>query len=177
MKQDFAPGRISDPAAAPLQDAWQPFAGIAGLHLEALPRDVEIATVTVREARALGGLFTTCRRTRRHVETSLANPFSRPMSVEEVADALGLFTPDHRRVFERYLRQFIRQDAPVRLDVPAYDLGRGRHLLLDGEHRVTALYMADVPCDVRLAVLRGPVDRRIFPDLRYWDGGLLRLRP
>lgn len=177
MKQDFARGRLADKAAntVPGND-WQAFAGIAGLRLEALPAEgTRIETVTVNRARALGDLFTPCRRTRRRVETGLTNPFSRPMSVEEVADALGLFAPDHRRVFERYLRQFSHADTPVRLDVPAYDLGRGRLLLLDGEHRVTALFMADVPCQVRLAVLHGPIDRLIFPDLRYWDGGFLRM--
>jgi hypothetical protein len=56
----------------------------------------------------------------------------------------------------------------VQLLLPAYDVERG-YLLLDGAHRSIATLRAGVEYDVQLAVIHGPIDRRVLRDLAVFE--------
>jgi hypothetical protein len=100
-------------------------------------------------------------------------PWVSPMTVRDVRQRLGEFTPANRDAFLAYASQFSTQ-GNVELTLPAYGLGSNGYLLLDGNHRATAIAMCDIPFEMSLAILDGPVDRRILRDLKFWDGGVRR---
>jgi hypothetical protein len=145
------------------------------LHLDRIPAALgSVSAVRTRDRQDLGSLFTAYRATGRKVEASMNNPWARPMRIAELASRLDQFDPLNRKAFEHYRDTFAAATAPIRLEAPAYDLGRDGYLLLDGNHRIAALFMADIPFELTLVVLHAPVDRKILVDLRYWDGGLRR---
>lgn len=59
------------------------------------------------------------------------------------------------------------EHAPV---FPAFALTGTRYLILDGNHRLTALVMhaRGAPVELTLAAIQGPVDESFIPDLRHW---------
>ena len=145
------------------------------LHLERLsPDEAYITSVRITDRDMLGSLLSAYRHTRRHVETRLSNPFSRPMTVADIADRLDAFTPANRAAFLAYVDEIVQTAAEPEWELPAYSLGNGRLFLLDGNHRAVATYLSGVPVNLKLLVLHAPVDRRILVALKYWDGGLRR---
>ncbi|WP_031517020.1 hypothetical protein [Streptomyces sp. NRRL F-5123] len=96
-------------------------------------------------------------------------PGSRPLRVEESERALSCWPEDRRRAVVALARSFAAGTGPLDLTVPAYRVGEGRHVLLDGNHRAVAAHL--VPGrDLRLTLwaLTGPVREDILPDLRHY---------
>ena len=70
--------------------------------------------------------------------------------------------------------RFLQNGLPEEVVIPAYSLGGEDLLLLDGNHRATALALTGGRFVLRVRVLEAPVDRRYLFDLRHWDGGAQR---
>jgi hypothetical protein len=94
---------------------------------------------------------------------------ARPVSLAEFPQIERRLRPERREKIAQ-LRRDMRKSKGVQLLVPAYDLGDGRHLLLDACHRVAALADAPVPLAAVILVLHGPLDVRVLPDLSHWVG-------
>jgi hypothetical protein len=80
----------------------------------------------------------------------------------------GLTEEQRRRVgrFEHVLAA-----VPPRLCLPTLDLGEGRRLVLDGNHRLVALLRlvaAGSAAVVREFRVSAPLDPDLLPDLRHW---------
>lgn len=145
------------------------------LHYERIaPGTATVGVQEITDRAALGDVFTAYRATQRQVEVSMKNPFARPMRIGDIAARLGEFPVANRQAFIAYRDRFAQEAGPITVDAPAYDLGAGRLLLLDGNHRATALFMDEVPFVLRLHVLSAPISRRVLIDLKYWDGGWRR---
>lgn len=91
----------------------------------------------------------------------------RPVAVAEFPEIEGRLRPERQEKITQ-LRRDIRTSNGAQLLVPAYDLGNGRHLLLDACHRVAALADAPVPLAAVIFLLHGPLDARVLPDLTHW---------
>jgi hypothetical protein len=93
---------------------------------------------------------------------------ARPLSVREAADP-GIAWPGERAhrlaAFEQH---FATADEPIQLLLPAYAVGKGRTLLLDGTHRAVAAYRTGAPVALFIFTLRGPLDPAVLPDLRHY---------
>lgn len=146
------------------------------LHRDRIPAAMaHYELVIIEDHRALDELFTCYRGTPTQVECSMKNPFAFPMRVSEVRERLDEFEPANKSAFERYVAAFSDPGhEPIEMVLPAYGLGKHGYLLLDGNHRATAAAIAHRPFRLTLAVLAGPIDRRILRDLKFWDGGLRR---
>ena len=166
-----------EPGAAMTTRAFaERFPGIQlRLHYERIPAgQASVEWREIRDRVALGGLFTAYRATGKQVEVRMANPWARPMRISDIAARLGEFPVGNRGAFQAYRDRFTQADQPISVEAPAFDLGVHGLLLLDGNHRTTALFMAGRPFVLRLAVLRAPISRRVLIDLKYWDGGWRR---
>lgn len=75
--------------------------------------------------------------------------------------------PKKRAVIEDLAEVFRDATAPIALALPAYALPRKRAVLLDGCHRLSGVALADVPFDLTLFRVRGPVDPDCLPDLKH----------
>lgn len=133
-----------------------------------------VSSMIINDRHKLGQLMSAYRQTPFGVETRLENPLSKPMSVAEVAAKLDEFQPDNRSAFRNYLDHIVASKGQPRWVLPAYDLHSSGLLLLDGNHRAVATYLARRRFVVELRVLHGPLDRRILAPLKYWDGGVRR---
>lgn len=78
-------------------------------------------------------------------------------------DALGA---KRRAVIEDLADVFRDSAAPPTLTLPAYALRRHRAVLLDARHRLASVALADVPIDLTLFRVHGPLDADCMPDLR-----------
>lgn len=96
-------------------------------------------------------------------QTSFYTLWARPISIPEVHDLLP-----HKRSVIADLMQSIARSGSIEIDVPAYDIGKARRLVLDRNHTLSALHRSAVPFTVRLHVIEGPIDQAILPDLRHW---------
>lgn len=80
--------------------------------------------------------------------------------VPGVVDRLG-----RRADFIREQEAHYRAVGVMRNELPGYSLRAGA-ILMDGVHRSTAALMADVPIELDLYVVRGPLDPDCLADLR-----------
>jgi len=93
----------------------------------------------------------------------LLDDAARRVTVREVpgvVDRLG-----QRADFIRAQAEEYRAAGVMRDELPGYSLGVGA-ILMDGVHRSTAALMAEVPIELDLYVVRGPLDPDCLADLR-----------
>ncbi|MGW4561550.1 hypothetical protein ACWEN3_03775 [Streptomyces sp. NPDC004561] len=100
-------------------------------------------------------------------------PGSRPLRVATAERSLPTWPEDRRRAVASLKRSFAAGRGPLALTLPAYRVGEGRHVLLDGNHRAVAAHLT-AGRDVRLTLwsLSGPVCEGILPDLRHYAAPL-----
>lgn len=104
-------------------------------------------------------------------EVDFRSPRGRPVLLPTVADRLDQLAPRRREAVIKFSAQFRKQNTPVQLVVPAYALGKGRYLLLDGNHRLAGLLHAGVAFRAMFLTIHGPIDPECLPDLAHWRDG------
>jgi hypothetical protein len=86
-----------------------------------------------------------------------------PVTVDQAATS-GF---QHMRMAEGKISEYTRA-GKFNWTLPAYDVARG-YLLLDGVHRSIAAQRARVEYEIQLAVIHGPIDRRVLADLIVFE--------
>lgn len=84
------------------------------------------------------------------------------LSIGEVAASTG---PAH----PWFKPSSIRHDPPRTGWYPAYNVGAGRRLLLDGNHRCISLVRSGIAYSIDLIVINAPVRGVILPDLAVFE--------
>jgi hypothetical protein len=96
------------------------------------------------------------------VESDYPKHGDQPLSVGEVAASIA---PAHP-----WLKAHsIRKDPPSTGCYPAYDIGGGRRLLLDGNHRCISIVRSGIDFKIDLIVINGPVRGDISPALAPFE--------
>lgn len=90
---------------------------------------------------------------------------TRSLPIAEVAARMAHFPQPGRDHILDLVRQY-RDEGRAHAQVPAYRLADGTVLLLDGNHRSTALALAQVPFELDLFVIMGPPDH-VFRGMRF----------
>ncbi len=93
---------------------------------------------------------------------------ARPTLLSEVPSRLNRFRRERREAILAFSEQFRRQHGPTQLVVPAYSLGGGRYLVLDGNHRISGLVDAGSHFRAMFLAAHGPIVPDALPDLRHW---------
>jgi hypothetical protein len=106
-------------------------------------------------------------------EVPYGHPDAAPIRHTELATGLAVLDPDRRsRVVALREQYAARVDGrEIAVTLATYDLGGGRCLVLDGNHRLTALVQLIVQgCPVRVTDFRltAPLDPALLPDLRHF---------
>ncbi|MEV7030161.1 hypothetical protein AB0N99_08020 [Streptomyces sp. NPDC093272] len=129
---------------------------------------VQVATFVGDEAKQrLAALFTVWYADPTGADSSWKGPGSRPLRVGEVDRTLHSWPDSRRRTVTALTQAFSASPEPVSLNVPAYQVGGGRHVLLDGNHRAVAVHQAAVGVHLTVCSLVAPVRESILPDLRH----------
>jgi hypothetical protein len=152
----------------------QEFPGILlRLHSSRIPPDqARVSTRELRTPAEVSRLFSVFRATRWRMFVGSGVPWASPLRIGELVARLDEVTmPEHARFLPD---RFLQDGLPPEVVVPAYSLGGEDLLLLDGNHRATALALTGGPFVLKVRVLEAPVDRRYLFDLRHWDGGSRR---
>lgn len=145
------------------------------LHADRIrPDEQTSAIVKITDARTVSRLYTAFRATPRQAGVSLGRPCADPMTVADFARRITEFDERTQSAVASLTEHFRSIDHVITLRVPAYALGRGSFLILDGNHRTTALFLSGRRFVLELDSLFAPVDRRYLIDLKYFDGGLRR---
>ena len=63
---------------------------------------------------------------------------------------------------------FTMQTKPIEFRVPAYSMPDSRYVVLDGNHRLSALALLDVRFCVTICAIEGPMEPRLLWNLAYW---------
>lgn len=95
---------------------------------------------------------------------------ARPLRVAEAGRTEPSWPAERARRIAGFERAFREAPEPARLVLPAFALGQGALLLLDGNHRAVAAHRAGVPVRLLVYALRGPLREEILPDLRHHVG-------
>lgn len=90
---------------------------------------------------------------------------TRSLPVAEVAARIAQFPQPGQDHILALVQQY-RQAGVADVDAPAYRLADGTFLILDGNHRSTALALAGVPFRLNLYVVMGPADH-VFRGMRF----------
>jgi hypothetical protein len=95
---------------------------------------------------------------------------ARPLTIAEAARSHGSLTQERRARLDRIASELRCTEEPRDVLVATYGLGGRAQLVLDGNHRLTAL--KDVGGAIRVVglCLMGPVTAAVLPDLARWEG-------
>ena len=92
---------------------------------------------------------------------------ARPICYAQIPEIVASLKDSRQKKIETFVDQFHIQSL-IELSIPSYDLGGTRQLVLDGNHRLSALFLTDVPFIVTFYSVQGPIDPGCLPDLKYW---------
>ena len=102
-------------------------------------------------------------------EVSYSSPDAKPVSLSQVQNVLPFLNKKRSHLITQLSNSFEISRQPVQLVVPAYDLGKQRFLLLDGNHRIAALMMCNAKFRLMIFKVYGSMDSNILPDLEFWS--------
>lgn len=102
-------------------------------------------------------------------EVHYDQPHAEPLRLVDVARQLSSLNGGRRRLIETIADDLKRHSDPLHLDLPVYSLGEAGLLVLDRNHRLSALLLADRPFRLITFRIRGPIDPRVLPDLIHWS--------
>jgi len=113
--------------------------------------------------------FAPTRQTSIYNGVGYAESDAKPLRVSEASAALLHLPSSRQRIVEKYEDEFKTLSGHISISVPAYAVGHGRHLLLDGNHRVVAVAHIGKPFEIKLVTIEGPIQRRYLLDLLHWE--------
>jgi hypothetical protein len=98
-----------------------------------------------------------------------ATPADAPLQVCTVPTRFATLPDLQRQVIQHYAQQIQQATGPIVFRIPAYTLPRGRFLVLDGNHRLSARTLFPQPFSLAVCSVDGPIDGTALMDLRYWQ--------
>ncbi|MGY6655311.1 hypothetical protein ACXIZN_24420 [Amycolatopsis sp. TRM77291] len=121
-----------------------------------------------RSRKELGELCTVWYTDESGRDTDYAHQGARPLRVSEVAITEASWPRARASMITTLRQEFGRASRPVQLALPGYRAG-DEVVLLDGNHRAAAAYLADADTRLLLYILCGPTDSGMLPDLRHYS--------
>ncbi|WRH66460.1 MAG: hypothetical protein RSE13_23285 [Planktothrix sp. GU0601_MAG3] len=98
---------------------------------------------------------------------SVAN--ASPLTLADIPKAINLLHSSRRDKIQELLNGFINTtQQPIQLVIATYALPNGEHLIMDGNHRSSALILAGVKAKLMVFEICGPIDQELIPDLCHW---------
>jgi len=98
---------------------------------------------------------------------SVAN--ANPLTLADIPKAISHLKSNRRDKIQELLNRFINTtQQPIQLVIATYALPNGKHLIMDGNHRSSALILAGVKAKLMVFEICGPIDEELIPDLCHW---------
>src|SRR4028118_175427 len=92
-----------------------------------------------------------------------------PLTLADIPKAISRLNSRRRDKIQELLSGFINTTPePVQVVIATYALPDGKHLIMDGNHRSSALILAGVKTRLMVFEMLGPLDKELLPDLCHW---------
>jgi hypothetical protein len=92
-----------------------------------------------------------------------------PLTLADIPKAISRLDSSRRDKIQELLSGFINTNQqPVQVVIATYALPNGKHLIMDGNHRSSALILAGVKARLMVFEIFGPIDKELIPDLCHW---------
>jgi hypothetical protein len=90
-----------------------------------------------------------------------------PVVLDQIPEVICTLNRNRQKSIGEYAQHFSGKPL-VELAAPSFDLGNGRQLILDGNHRLSALFITKTPFVVTFYSVQGPKEPNCLPDLIHW---------
>lgn len=138
-----------------------------GIDWDKVPTDAPIDLIATAERRVIGKWFTPWCIDKQGNACGYRSAGATPLTVS--AAYRHRLDRHRKRQIAKTRRQVKRMAEPRDIIVCLYDLGYGRQLVLDGNHRLQAIWPLEGSFRVVGVSIAGPIDHAIVPDLRHWE--------
>ncbi|CBN55437.1 MULTISPECIES: hypothetical protein [Kamptonema] len=92
-----------------------------------------------------------------------------PLTLADIPKAINRLNSKRRDQIQELLSGFINTTKqPVQIVIATYALPDGKHLIIDGNHRSSALIIAGVKARLMVFEVLGNLDKELLPDLCHW---------
>lgn len=89
------------------------------------------------------------------------------MQVKDIANHIHILEFTRVEKILSLVRTFSNEISPIQITIPAYYVD-GKVIVLDGNHRLSALTLSDVEFRVMAYLVKGPLDSSALADLEAW---------
>jgi len=102
-------------------------------------------------------------------EVSYLAANANPLTLADIPKAISRLNSRRRGQIQELLSGFRNTTPqPVQVVIATYALPDGKHLIMDGNHRSSALILAGVKARLMVFEMLGPLDKELLPDLCHW---------
>lgn len=102
-------------------------------------------------------------------EVNYLVPNATPLTLADIPKAINRFNSMRQNRIQTLLNEFLNtSQEPAQVIIATYALPNGKHLIMDGNHRSSALILAGVKAKLMVFEMFGPIDTELLPDLSYW---------
>jgi len=92
-----------------------------------------------------------------------------PLTLADIPKAINRLNSKRIDKIQELLSGFINTTKqPVQVVIATYALPDGKHLIIDGNHRSSALIIAGVRARLMVFEVLGSLDQELLPDLCHW---------
>lgn len=104
-------------------------------------------------------------------EISYRDAVSKPLTLHQVVDDLSILDEARRCRIQGLSDSFMecRASQCPQVMIASYALPGNKHLILDGNHRASALALSGVKAKVMTFEVFGLIKQEILPDLKFWE--------
>jgi hypothetical protein len=101
---------------------------------------------------------------------SYDSPNASPVKLSDIGIWFEHLPSDRKMAIQKLKDEFGSGARSTKFEVPLYALPANHFLVLDGNHRLSALALSSLPFSVKMHVVKGPIDPTILPDLVHFAG-------
>lgn len=130
--------------------------------------DAIISSFVISEQDELKSLFTVWHTNPDGEAASWDDVDAKPQTIGEAIVSSHLWEEQRKVRVKQFQSQYASSTEPVNLLLPAYEAS-GRFVLLDSTHRAVTVAQEGIEFTALVIAIRGVVDERVLPDLRWHE--------
>jgi hypothetical protein len=102
-----------------------------------------------------------------NVFVAFDEPGATPVRLDDVQSWYPFLPPKHKNRIEQRKREYLDGSRKPEFEFPSYAIPTNEHLVLDANHRLSALALSGASFLLHMFVLEGPLDPDALADLQY----------
>ena len=100
---------------------------------------------------------------------SFDEPGASPVRLSEVDRWYSMLPEQQRTDIDNMRVEYLRRSRSLEPEIPVYALQNGEYLVMDGNHRLSALALSALSFSVDMWVVHGPIAASALGDLKYFS--------